>query len=138
MDALVEQTQKAKVLHEKLKNAKSDVARLQEEKFSVKDRNSEIHQRLLRIVETRSPPFNDRVHLALCEKLKHVFALLNQIHGVLESGASSKQWGDEEVNVKEDFDQKGNEAYGSRNNGNAIYEEENEENMTEAERAERK
>ncbi|CAH1427682.1 unnamed protein product [Lactuca virosa] len=127
MDALAEQTQKAKVLHEKLKNPKSDVARLQEEKLYIKSRNSATHQRLLRIGETRSPPFNDTVCLALSEKLKHVFSLLNQIHGVLGSGVSSKQGGDEEVNVKEDFDQQSNEASGSRKDkGKTISEEEDE------------
>lgn len=43
MDALAKQTQKAKVLNETMKHARSEVARLQDEKFSIKDRNSEIH-----------------------------------------------------------------------------------------------
>ncbi|CAI9288513.1 unnamed protein product [Lactuca saligna] len=59
MDALAEQTQKAKVLTENLKHAKLEVDKLQEEKISIKAFYSEIHQRLLIIVETRSHPFND-------------------------------------------------------------------------------
>lgn len=127
-----------KVLHEKLKNAQFNVARLQEEKLFVKAHNSEIH-RLLRIVETRSPPFNDTVQLSLSEKLKLMFALLNQIHGVSGSGASSKQRGDGDDKVKEEFDKKGNEAFRSRKDKDTTTsEEDNEENMIELERDERK
>lgn len=43
MDALGQNTQKAKVVTEKLKHAKLEVARLQDEKFSIKAFNSEIH-----------------------------------------------------------------------------------------------
>ncbi|CAI9294354.1 unnamed protein product [Lactuca saligna] len=50
MDALAEQTHKARILTENLKNAKYEVLRLQGEKCSVKACNSKIHQRLLRIV----------------------------------------------------------------------------------------
>lgn len=126
------------VLHEKLKNVKSVVARLQEENLFVKAHYSEIHQRLLRIVETRSPPFNDIVRLTLCENLKPTSALLNQIDGVSVSGTSSKQGGDEGIKVKEEFDQKVNEAYGSRKyKGKSISKDGDDENMTESERAER-
>lgn len=89
MDALAEKNQKANVLNENFKHSKSEVARLQEENFSIKAHNSEIHQRLLRIVENRSNPFNDTVCLDLLEKQKPLFALLNQIVGVSGSGAPS-------------------------------------------------
>ncbi|CAI9280536.1 unnamed protein product [Lactuca saligna] len=104
MEALVEQTRKAKVLNEKVKHENSEIARLQDEKFSINACNSEIHQRLLRIIENKSHPFNDTVRLPLSEKHKPVFALLNQIVSVSASSASLKQVGQEEVKVKEEID----------------------------------
>lgn len=44
MDALAEQTQKTKVLQQKLKNAPLNIAKFEEKKLLVKGHNSEINQ----------------------------------------------------------------------------------------------
>lgn len=44
------------------------------------------------------------------KKLQYVFAMLNQLHGVSRSGASSKQGGEEEEKLKNKVDRKDNEA----------------------------
>lgn len=104
MDALVEQTQKMKVLTEKLKNATQNIAKIEEERSIVKRYTSEINQCLLRIVETHDSSFTVSVRQNLSEKLQHVFAMPNQLHGVSGSGASTKQGGDEEKMLKNDID----------------------------------
>lgn len=83
----------------------------------------------MRIVETKSPPFNDTVRLNSSEKLKPVFSLLNQILGVSGSSAPSKQGGEDEVKVKEGIHQKDNVASVSKkDNGKGIDEDNEEEN----------
>lgn len=68
MDALAEQTQKTKVVNEKMKNATLNIAQLEEEKSLGKGCTSEINQRLLRIVKTRDSLFTVSVRQNLSEK----------------------------------------------------------------------
>ncbi|CAI9276213.1 unnamed protein product [Lactuca saligna] len=63
--------------------------------------------------------------------------MLNQIHGVLGSGGTTKQGADEEEKIKTETYRKDNEASSSRKNkGKGIIEDENDENamMSESER----
>lgn len=137
MDALAAETQKTKVLIEKLKNASCNIAKLEEERPLVKGCTSEINQCVLRIIESGDSLFIVFVRQNLFEKLQHVFATMNQLQGVSGSEAFTKQGGDEEECLTKLSDWKDNEAFGSgKDNGKGVSEEENDENlmMSESER----
>ena len=91
MDDLAEKTQKKKVISAKLKNTKTSIANLEEEKSLVKGCVSDINQRLLHIIESHDSLFTILVSQFLLEKFQPVITLLNQIQGVSGSGASMKQ-----------------------------------------------
>lgn len=99
MDALAKQTQKMKVLQEKLKNASIDIVELEEEKIMVQGHKFGINQQLIRIIESRDAPFTNYVDQILSEKLKTVFEKLNEIQNVTKRKAYSQQWGEKEVNI---------------------------------------
>lgn len=101
MDELAKKTQKTKVLNVKLKIATQNIAQLEEERYLVKGCISEINHYLMRIIETNDSSVTTYVRQNLSEKLQPIFSMLNQIQGVLGSGASVDQGGDKEEKIQE-------------------------------------
>ncbi|CAI9299597.1 unnamed protein product [Lactuca saligna] len=107
IDSLVEQTQRTKVLTEKVKNVTQNISKLGDKRSLVKGCISEINTRLLQIIETRDSFFN----------------------GVFGSRAFAKQGRYEEEKLKNETDRKHNEASGSgKDKGKGISEKENDQN----------
>lgn len=91
MDALALKTEKVKILIIKLDNAEKQVNDLLSEKDAMKSYISEVNSMLSDIIETHDSMITVTVKKHLAEKFRHVFAKLNQLEGVPESGSILKQ-----------------------------------------------
>lgn len=101
MDQFAENTHKAKVLSIKLQYAKKHMDDLEYEKIVVKSCVSKINMYMQHLVETHDSVFTVSVWQHLLDKLQQNFSMLNQIEGVLGSGALPKHGEKIKENLKQ-------------------------------------
>ncbi|CAI9282029.1 unnamed protein product [Lactuca saligna] len=94
MDALDLKTEKVKVLTVNLDNVEKHVNDLLSEKVAMKSYIAEVIGMLSDIIETRDSMITITVKKHLAKKLRLVFAMLNRLEGVPESGSIPKQGGE--------------------------------------------
>lgn len=101
IDALVDSTQKVKVLKEKLKNVTIKLGKMNEERILVKGYNFELNQCLFRIAKNKNALYTDYILDLIHAKSNHIFSKFNDILNVMSSMATMQQGGDKEVNEEE-------------------------------------
>lgn len=94
MDTLSQKNEKVKVLSVKLSYATKRLDHMELEKVVFQSSVSNINQYLYSLIETRDSMLMVSVCQHLSEKLKPMFAMLNQLQGVLESSGIPKQGGE--------------------------------------------